>query len=197
MTEDFAPPPTPEGTPSGTVKRGDFRPATPPRRRSGFPRWVAVLMGVGAVVLLAGVVAEVSLTVRSGNLAPANPGATGRLHSAQVVAGMCIESLGDSAGTVTVVPCAQEHGAEVVTAYTFTGDEWPGDNAAAATVLNFCAGQLAPGGPLAKAADGRVWVAWVPSQGTWQHGDRAGLCLVTSKTPWTGKAADQPAVTTT
>ena len=197
MTDDFAPPPTPEGTPSGTVTRGDFRSKAPARRRSGFPRWVAVLMAVGGLVILAGVAAQVTLTVRNSNLTPADPGTTGRLHSAQVVSGMCLESLGKSAGTVNVVACEDSHTAEVVSAYAFTTDEWPGDEAAATAVLNYCAVQLAPGGPLSPAASQRDWVAWVPSQGTWQHGDRKGLCIVTAEAPWTGGATTQPVTTTT
>ena len=148
-------------------------------------------MGVGGLVILAGVAAQVTLTVRNSNLAPADPGTTGRLHSAQVVSGMCIESLGKSAGTVNVVPCEQSHAAEVVSAYAFTADEWPGDDAAAtrsARLLRGAAG--ARRRRLRRPRHERDWVAWVPSQGTWQHGDRKGLCIVTSETPWTGKAMD-------
>ena len=205
MTDDFAAPPAPDGTPSGAlptsgvprgdvqrgdIQRSDFRPTPPARRRATFPRWVAVLMGVGALVIVAGVAVQVVLTVRNSQLAPADPHATGRLHSTQVVSGMCIESLGSDAGTVMVVSCDESHGAEAVSAYTFTGDAWPGDQSAADTVLGYCAGQLAPGAPLAGAADGRDWVAWVPSESTWRHGDRKGLCIVTSDTPWTGDATD-------
>ena len=193
MTDDFAPPPAPDGGPTGTVprasvQRADFRPAQPPRRRSRFPRWVAVLLGVGALVIGAGVVAQVTLTARNGNLTPSEPDATGRMHSAQVVSGMCIESLGESAGTVRVVSCDDAHSAEVVSSYVFTTADWPGDAAVQDTALAYCAAQLAPGGPLAAAADGRDWVAWVPSAATWQHGDRTALCIVTGQSPWTGKA---------
>lgn len=175
---DFAPPPAPDGTPTGTVKRTDFRPAAPARRRSRFPRWVALLLGAGLAVILAGVVAQVALTVRNGNLTPADVDATGRLHSAQVVAGMCLESFESTAGPVVVVACDQPHAAKAVSSYTFTTDEWPGDSQVAATLLNYCAAQLAPGGAMAEAAEGREWVAWVPSEGTWNHGDRTGLCIV-------------------
>ena len=190
MTDDFAPPPAPDGTPSGTVKRADFRPAAPARRRGRFPRWVAVLLSVGVLAIVGGIATQVTLTVRGNHLTAADADATGRLHSAQVVSGMCLESLGDEAGVVVVVACDQPHSAEAVSSYTFTTDEWSGDDAVADTVIDFCAAQLAPGGPLASAAEGRDWVAWVPSAGTWSHGDRSGLCLVTADTPWTGRAAD-------
>jgi len=205
MTDDFAAPPGPGefaappapgdatvgSTPAGTVKRTDFRPQPPRKKRTRFPRWVTVLLVVGGVAIAAGVVAQMMLSARNANLTQADSDATGRLRSAQVVPGMCIESLGESAGTVHVVPCEQSHSAEAVTAYTFSDEEWPGDAAVKESVLAYCTSQLAPGGPLAHAADGRDWVAWLPSAGTWQHGDRTGLCIVTSDTPWQGKATDE------
>lgn len=147
-------------------------------------------MTVGALVIVGGIVAQVALTIRDSNVTPADADATGRLHSAQVVSGMCIDSIGDAAGTVLVVTCDTPHSAEAVTSFTFTSDVWPGSEAAATSVLAYCAGQLGPGAPLAHAADGRSWVAWVPSQASWKHGDRTGLCIVTSDAPWTGRAMD-------
>ena len=144
-------------------------------------------MAVGALVIGAGVVAQISLTARNGNLTPSEPDATGRVHSAQVVSGMCIESLGQSAGTVHVVDCDDAHSAEVVSSYVFTTDDWPGDAAVRDTALSYCAQQLGPGGPLATAADGRDWVAWVPSAATWQHGDRTAVCIVTGQVAVDGK----------
>ena len=187
---DFAAPPTPEGTPSGQVKRSDFRATPPARGRRGFPKWVAVLLVIGGVAILSGIVAAVALTARNANFAAAEANDTGRFHSVQVVSGMCLEELGDSAGNVIAVDCDDAHAAEAVTSYTFRGQEWPGDAEAASTVLSYCTSQLAPGGPLATAAAGRSWVAWVPSEGTWKGGDRLGLCIVSSDVPWKGHAAD-------
>ena len=190
---DFAAPPTPDGTPSGQVKRSDFRATPPARRRRGFPKWAAVLLVIGGVAILGGIVAAVALTARNANFAAADANDTGRLHSVQVVSGMCLEELGDSAGNVIAVDCDDAHAAEAVTSYTFRGQAWPGDEDAARTVLAYCAAQLAPGGPLATAAEGRSWVAWVPSEATWKGGDRLGLCIVSSDEPWKGHAADQGA----
>jgi hypothetical protein len=148
-------------------------------------------MGLGGLAIAAGVVAQLALTARTANLTPADADATGRLRSTQVVSGMCIESLGSSAGTVKVVSCNDSHSAEAVTSYTFTGEDWPGDDAAQEAVLDYCAAQLAPGGPLGNAAAGRDWLAWVPSAATWRLGDRTGLCIVTSTTPWVGKANEE------
>ena len=189
---DFAAPPSPDGTPSGQVKRSDFRATPPRRRRRGFPMWATVLLVIGGLAIVGGVGAAVALTVRNGNFAPADPSATGRFHSVQIVSGMCLESIGDSAsaGSVIAVDCDDPHAAEVVSSYTFRGEQWPGDESVESTVLDYCASQLAPGGPLAIAADGRTWVAWVPSQGTWEGGHRLGLCIVSAEEPWTGRASD-------
>jgi hypothetical protein len=121
-------------------------------------------MATGALVVVAGVVAQITLTARNGNLTPAEPDATGRMHSAQVVSGMCIEALGDSAGTVNVVRCEDTHSAEAVSSYVFTKAEWPGDNAVRDTALAYCAAQLAPGGPLAHAADRRGNRSGIPAK---------------------------------
>lgn len=147
-------------------------------------------MAAGVAVIVAGSVWAFMLDQVAHNLTPASVGTTGRLHSAQVVSGMCLERLGDSAGTVTAVECAEPHRAEAVSAHRFTDSAWPGDADVARRALAHCAGQLAPGGPLAAAADGRSWVAWVPSEGTWAGGDRTALCIVTADEPWTGRATD-------
>jgi len=184
VSEEFAPPPTPSGTPAGTVNRSDFRPLPPARRRGRFPRWLAALLVAGGVVIVGGVVTQLLLTSRAANLEQAEPDATGRLHSAQLVSGMCIDDLPAGVGVVTVVPCGEPHAAKVATAITLQGAEFPGDELVANTVLDFCTSQLAPGAPLAEVADGRKWLAWVPSAQTWKAGDRAGLCIVTSSTDW-------------
>lgn len=190
MTDDFAAPPAPGGIPAAQARREDFRPAAPRRRRRRFPRWLLVVLVAGGLAIVGGVIAQITLTVRNGNLTPAAPGDTGRLHSAQVVSGMCLRSIGDAAGIVVAVDCDEPHAAEAVASYTFSGGAWPGDEAAADEVIAFCASQLAPGGPLAAAAESREWVVWVPSEGTWSAGDRKGLCIVWSEEPWTGRAAD-------
>ena len=59
---------------------------------------------------------------------------------------------------------------------------------AADAAIQYCASQLAAGGPLGAASQAREWLVWVPSRGTWDAGDRSGLCIVTSSTPWEGEA---------
>jgi len=104
---------------------------------------------------------------------------------------MCLLEIGNQPGDVFAVACSERHEAEVVSSYNLTGDDWPGEAAVATSVLNYCASQLAPGGPLEAASAGRAWVAWVPSEDTWNTGDRKGLCIVTAGTAWTGKAVDE------
>ena len=188
MTGDFAPPPAPGDRPAAQARREDFRPAPPARRRGRFPRWLLVVLAAGGLAIVAGVVGQLALTVRNGNLTPAAPGDTGTLHSAQVVSGMCLREIGDTARPVVAVDCGESHAAEVVSSYTFSAGAWPGDDSAADAVIGYCAGQLAVGGPLASAAQGREWVVWVPSEATWKAGDRKGLCIVFSDEPWTGRA---------
>jgi hypothetical protein len=189
VSDDFAVPPSPDGRPAPQARREDFRAPTPPRRRGRFPRWVAILLGLGGIVIIASVAAQVTLRARDANLEPAEPDATGRLHSAQLVAGMCIEEIGDEPSQVLVVDCSEPHSAEVATVVTLSGEEFPGAAGIATEVLDYCASQLAPGGPLAEEVGGREWVAWVPSARTWSSGDRSGLCIVTDATPWTGPLA--------
>lgn len=150
-------------------------------------------MAVGGLAILGGIAAAVALTARNASFAVPDKNATGRFHSVQVASGMCLESLDQDAGpagSVIVVDCDDFHAAEAVTSYAFAGQEWPGDAQVAETVLAFCTAQLAPGGPLAIAAQNRDWVAWVPSHGTWKGGDRRGLCIVTSDQPWKGRATN-------
>lgn len=173
------------------MRRADFRATPPARRRGRFPRWLKVVLVAGALAIVAGVIAPSILNARTVRVTPADIDATGRLHSAQVVSGMCLEGLGDEAGVVVVVACDQSHSAEVASSYEFSGSEYPGDAAVARTALDYCASQLAPGAPLASTAEGRDWVAWVPSVGTWNAGDRSGLCIVTGAEPWEGAATSR------
>lgn len=200
MSDDYAAPPLPGGAPAPPPQpRVDYRPApgggsagrggsSGSGARRGIPRWLWWVLAAGALVIVAGSAWAVLLEQRAKNLEPASVGTTGTLHSAQVVSGMCLEQLGDGAGSVAAVECSEPHRAEVVSAYRFTDSAWPGDAEAASRALAHCASQLAPAGPLETAASGRAWVAWVPSEGTWAGGDRVALCIVTSDEPWTGRA---------
>ncbi|MBI9115850.1 septum formation family protein [Sanguibacter suaedae] len=95
----------------------------------------------------------------------------------QVVMGSCIEALpadGDVA-TVTVVPCDEEHDAQVVAAEELDGDEFPGDGAVREDTARVCTVDdlTLPDGDVPELE----LSVWVPSEASWDDGDRTGLCL--------------------
>lgn len=192
MADDFAPPPALEPLPSASPSRAEFRsqPRPQSRKRRALPRWAWVAIASGMVAIGAGVAAAVVADARAAALEPASPGTTGRLHSTQVVSGMCLEAVAPRngpAGRVTVVGCDSPHSAEVVASYAYESGEWPGSADADHGVLSFCAAQLGPSGPLAGQLGDRTWVAWAPTERTWAAGDHTGLCIVTGARPWTGR----------
>jgi hypothetical protein len=93
--------------------------------------------------------------------------------SRQVAAGHCVAELPEDGtlGTVPLVPCEDEHEAEVVGVLQLTDDSWPGERAVTDEVTAWCemdAEQL---------AGGFRAVVWAPSKAAWGQGDRGGVCL--------------------
>lgn len=202
---DFTPPPPPGGhdqhaTPSphreaatassaGTPDSGSSR-AKRTHRTNG--RWVFVVM-VSAIALIVGGIAWASvLAYRTSAVTPAAQTATGMLHTSQVVSGMCIKNAPDldaEPSTVNVVACSEPHHAEALVAYTFTSSQWPGGKDVADEVLGFCSEQASPDSPAiprSPEAPAFEWHAWLPTAATWELGDRAGLCVVTTQRPVVG-----------
>jgi hypothetical protein len=104
-------------------------------------------------------------------------------HAVQLVTGVCLETLptGPEVDRVRVVPCAQDHRAQVLTSYAFGADEeWPGDAAVVARVSAACTLTEDE-----RASDLRL-VAWSPTERSWAGGDRTGLCLAVSDEARTG-----------
>jgi hypothetical protein len=103
-------------------------------------------------------------------------------HAVQLVTGSCLADLpaGTQVDRVRVVPCAQEHLAQVITGYTFDDDTWPGDAAALERTSAACS--LTD----QERADGLRLVAWAPTERSWSGGDRTGLCLAVHPAPVTG-----------
>lgn len=111
-------------------------------------------------------------------------------HAVQLVLGSCVAELPDSGqvGTVEVVPCRDEHVAQVLGRHDSTAAEvWPGTDVLQARAARACTPDLL--GPQAEgsgvAAD-LTWVLWTPSEESWAAGDRSGLCVAVSATPRTG-----------
>ncbi|WP_152649789.1 hypothetical protein [Demequina oxidasica] len=210
---DFAPPPPPGGGvgPSSTAPTAasagrytsTLAPTAPhaaskktrrPRkaRRGTNGRWVFATMIAAIALILGGIGWAGILTYRSSGVKPAAQGDTGTLHTGQVITGMCIKEAPSptaAPGPVQVVSCADPHHAEALVSYTFTATEWPGTPAARQEVMTFCAAQVDPSHGYVATSPGAPayeWLAWVPSEDTWQLGDRTGVCVITTERPVAG-----------
>ncbi|OLT51003.1 DUF4190 domain-containing protein [Cellulosimicrobium sp. CUA-896] len=103
------------------------------------------------------------------------------VHARQLVLGSCLDELppDGEVARVRVVPCADEHRAQVVTRTDFGADEvWPGDEAATRRVARVCGPEV-----LGPDPTGLERVVWVPTETSWRDGDRTGLCLAASDDP--------------
>ncbi|WP_062389493.1 septum formation family protein [Demequina iriomotensis] len=188
MTEGFVAPPMLGDETDDAHSPAARRPGRAPRRRVRGRRLAWIVGGAAALAIGAGVLADVVLESQARGLEPAERGATGRLSSVRLVAGLCLADAppaGDAAGDVTAVACDAPHHAESIAAYSFASDAWPGDDAVAATALDFCAAQVARLTPDA-LAPGLDWRVWAPSLETWERGDRTAVCLVTAQAALTG-----------
>ena len=118
------------------------------------------------------------------SLIPRLEGATARVapdvdgpvvvHVRQLTVGSCVRSLpSGTADRTTVVPCAEEHEARVVSQYVFREKGWPGTETVRDRVASSCTVSET------EAAAGVRAVALVPTEGSWRQGDRQGLCLLT------------------
>ncbi|WP_062304158.1 septum formation family protein [Demequina subtropica] len=192
MTDGFVPPPTlgEDGHAPGAATRSERSAPRPaprgPRRRGRRLAWI--VGGAAALAIAGGVVADVTLEASARAIEPAQRGDTGRMAAVAVVPGICLEDLpavSEPAGSVTAVACDEPHLAEAVAERTFTEEAWPGDDAVAAAMLDFCPGRVARIVPAA-LADGLSWRAWAPSEASWKAGDRTGVCVVTAGSPLTG-----------
>ncbi len=105
----------------------------------------------------------------------------------QLRTGHCLAELpphGD-VGRVRVVPCDRPHPAQVVSEYRFAPDAvWPGQPDADARVAAGC--ELSD----AERAAGVQAVTWAPTEGSWQDGDRRGLCVAHLDRDVTGSLLD-------
>ncbi|QGQ21144.1 hypothetical protein GC089_16085 [Cellulomonas sp. JZ18] len=109
--------------------------------------------------------------------------------SVQLVTGSCLAELppDGEVGRVRVVPCAQQHEAQVIGEYGFDPDAlWPGQEAAHARVARSCVLTEE------EAAAGVEVVTWAPTEAGWRDGDRSGLCLAVPPEPVTGSSSSVP-----
>jgi hypothetical protein len=148
-------------------------------------RGLAVVgMALGAAATLGWVVGGVAWWQLEEARAPlaGDVAAPATVHARQLVLGSCLDELpaGGEVARVRVVPCADEHRAQVVARTDFGPDEtWPGAEAATARVARVCGPEAL--GPDAPADVARV--VWAPSEASWGDGDRTGLCVAASDEP--------------
>ncbi|WP_223203540.1 DUF4190 domain-containing protein [Cellulomonas soli] len=136
-----------------------------------------VLGALGTVLAVVGVTIAV-LVVRASSPLPSDVAAPRDAHVQQLVTGNCLSALPTPAAdgtvdTVHVVPCAQDHAAQVVSEFAFDPDAvWPGQAAADARVARSCVLSAE------ETAAGASALAWAPTEEGWSTGDRTGLCVV-------------------
>lgn len=158
------------------------------RTRGAGLAWTGIALGVVMCLTVVAAVVASSLAARAVEALPADVSSVRTAHARQLVTGNCLRELpadGD-VDRVTVVPCADPHAAQVITAYAFDTDEpWPGQAAADAVVARSCALSQ-------EELDAGVHaLTWSPTQASWSRGDRTGLCLaVTPGGTTTGSMLD-------
>jgi hypothetical protein len=139
--------------------------------------WIGVALGIVGTLALVGILVGTTLTARNVRPLAADVAAPRQAHARQLVTGSCVDPLPTTAevDTVRVVPCRDPHAAQVVTEYAFEDTAvWPGQAASDARVAASC--DLTP----AERDAGVRAVAWAPTEESWAHGDRLGLCLATT-----------------
>lgn len=158
---------------------GSWEPA--PRRDVRRLRVVAAVV-VLALLLVGGGGAWVALGLANRLAPPLGPevDAPRTVEALRLVTGNCVARLPQDGQVrrVRVVPCSQEHEAQVWSQFAFSRNAvWPGQDEAHARVSRSC--QL----PEELLEEGVALVAWSPTASSWQRGDRTGLCLAVLPSP--------------
>jgi len=168
----------------GTGRTSSGRPADTARSRRLAARAAAAVV---VLAVVGGAIAIGVTTARDRAWAPLPAAVTGArdANAVQLVLGSCLRDLppGD-VGRLTVVPCSDEHAAQVVgRTDSAKGAVWPGHDALVRRTSAVCgAEQLGPSG---RDVDGVTFVVLTPSEDGWSDGDRAGLCLAVTDGPGT------------
>ncbi|MFC7878399.1 septum formation family protein [Isoptericola sp. NPDC057391] len=175
--DDGAAPPR-DAAPGAAAPGGD---GTARARRLAGRAAVAVV----ALAVVGGAVTIGVTTARDRATAPVPAAVNGarEVNAVQLVLGSCLRDLppGD-VGRVTVVPCAGEHGAQVVgRTDSAAGAVWPGHDA----LVRKASADCGPGllGAAGREVEGLAFVVLTPSEDGWSAGDRTGLCVAVSPSP--------------
>ena len=129
---------------------------------------VVAILNPGPPLLLSGVTTTLASEIREAQEA----------HVRQLSPGNCIQTLVSADEPLTrvdVVPCDNEHVAEVVSLYAFdAGSPWPGTQSVQDAVTRSCSLSLKQSGA------GLTVRALVPTEASWRQADRVGLCMAVS-----------------
>ncbi len=108
----------------------------------------------------------------------------------QLVVGNCLEDVSGSGsvGEVDVVPCSDDHGAQVVGSTTFTDGDFPGQDTLVTQTTAICSPDLVTSGDV--PADDLSLVVWTPSEDSWADDDRTGLCIAVVEGGLSGSLLD-------
>jgi hypothetical protein len=183
-TPEPAEPPSPSPSPSRTSEIGTPQPPPPP----GSSR-EPLLAGVALALLMVGAVGPIMLTGGGGSgvqAAGPTPRATPPAPSARVDlvdlrAGDCVLFQGSPAvmADIGVVPCTQQHDAEMSGSATLPEGPWPGESTLNRRGDDACLPVFESyvGIPVQDSRFGSTSIT--PDQESWDSGDRTAICLVT------------------
>lgn len=134
--------------------------------------WAALIGAIVAVAVLAGVDRD-----EDGNVQEETS-----MNVFDVEPGDCLEAFDiDADQKVVVLPCAQPHGAQVITQFDLADGDWPGDEQVASQAESGCRDRIAD--VLGTRVDeGGLGLGYFhPEESSWDVGDRTVLCLVTAE----------------
>lgn len=198
MDGDEAPPPFRYPPPPGGLvdEHGRFAGYPPPPERTERPIAVRFLRSTGLKVT-AGLVAFVAVAVLVGRYGDAERDDGGRVVSAGDLAvrglrvGDCFDERRGAEGVlaaptvvevgpdVRAVPCDALHEAEVFAVTELAGapgDDWPGDGVLFSSVKGRCDPAFSSYVGASREQSGLTYVYYLPSQTTWDRGDRHLAC---------------------
>jgi Septum formation/Domain of unknown function (DUF4190) len=148
---------------------------------------IGIILGLVWTALL-GVVVYVAVSGSAARDAAGTVIEQGSMLVQDVRAGDCVQHWGavTTVGTVTVVPCARSHDAEVISTFPLQGTAFPGDQQITTQATTRCLASA--GSTLTSAARARVRVAYVkPLEASWGQGDHIVACVAVSTSgPLTG-----------
>lgn len=170
------PPQGPYTPPGQQLPWGPPQPASPGRSKKP-ALLIAVVSGV--VVIGLAVAAFFALSSPDVDALPKDVETATTAHVRALTVGNCLESApaGSAVGEVTVVPCDDDHAAQVIAGKKLSGDTFPGDAAVIEQTTAVCPGRSIVADAVPETLE---FLVWTPSEASWEEGDRQGLCIASS-----------------